>query len=61
MARDNNRVTIDWKGKEKTFTVLQVLEFNSYRRRMSVIAQRDEDGVILVSPNYHIFINPDPN
>lgn len=49
IARENNTLTINWHGVHKIFTVLQILEFNSYRRRMSVIARREEDGAILVS------------
>lgn len=49
VARENNTVTVKWHGVPKIFTILQILEFNSYRKRMSVIAQREEDGALLVS------------
>lgn len=49
IGRENTRLSIQWQGELKVFNVLQTLEFNSYRKRMSVIAQREDDGAILVS------------
>lgn len=49
VGRENTRLSVMWRGELKVFNILQTLEFNSYRKRMSVIAQREDDGAILVS------------
>jgi magnesium-transporting ATPase (P-type) len=38
-SRENNLVRISVHGQTRTFEVLHVLEFNSYRKRMSVIVK----------------------
>lgn len=48
VGRENTRLSVMWKGELKVFNILQTLEFNSYRKRMSVIAQREDDGAILL-------------
>ncbi|KAI7902367.1 uncharacterized protein BX663DRAFT_510883 [Cokeromyces recurvatus] len=49
LGRDSNKVFIKVKDKEKTFTLLNVLEFNSTRKRMSVIVKPDEsDHIVLL-------------
>lgn len=44
---EDNRMQISYKGKTSKFKLLQVLEFNSKRKRMSVIVE-DEKGQILL-------------
>jgi Cation transport ATPase (P-type) len=36
----------DLRGKKQRFEILAVLEFNSTRKRMSVVCRNTEDGVI---------------
>ncbi|CEP18412.1 hypothetical protein [Parasitella parasitica] len=49
LGRDANKLSIMVKGQEKTFTLLNVLEFNSTRKRMSVIIQpSDSDHIVLL-------------
>ncbi|RHZ79825.1 hypothetical protein Glove_140g13 [Diversispora epigaea] len=50
LGRSNNIVNVDVLGKEYAFEVLNVLEFNSTRKRMSVIARRPPElggGIVL--------------
>ncbi len=50
LSRKANSLTIDILGKEYTFEILNVLEFNSTRKRMSVIARRPVElggGIVL--------------
>ncbi|KAI8889016.1 phospholipid-translocating P-type ATPase [Backusella circina FSU 941] len=49
LRRDANRIYIKVKGEEKEFTVLNVLEFNSTRKRMSIIIQpAGSDRIVLL-------------
>ncbi|KAJ3156875.1 hypothetical protein HDU86_003410 [Geranomyces michiganensis] len=48
LERNDNRVTVDVMGQRRTYTILHVLEFNSDRKRMSVIIQRPEGDMILL-------------
>ncbi|KAJ5077251.1 putative phospholipid-transporting atpase [Anaeramoeba ignava] len=43
--RTPNSITVEIEGKDETFEILNVLEFNSTRKRMSIIV-RTEDGTI---------------
>ncbi|GBB89212.1 hypothetical protein RclHR1_01590017 [Rhizophagus clarus] len=50
LSRTTNSLTVDILGKEHKFEVLNILEFNSTRKRMSVIARRPDElggGIIL--------------
>lgn len=49
LRRVENRVEVDIMGTIKVFHILNVLEFNSDRKRMSVIVRKDgeEDAVLL--------------
>ncbi|KAF1799748.1 hypothetical protein V8B55DRAFT_1451201 [Mucor lusitanicus] len=49
LRRDANKLFIRVKGEEKSFTLLNVLEFNSTRKRMSVIIKpSDSDRIVLL-------------
>ncbi|TPX57373.1 hypothetical protein PhCBS80983_g03846 [Powellomyces hirtus] len=48
LERNDNRVTVDVMGQQRTYTILHVLEFNSDRKRMSVIIKRPEGDMILL-------------
>lgn len=47
MGRKDTEVTVLVMGKERVFTVLNVLEFTSERKRMSVIAKADDGKIFL--------------
>ena len=44
---DDNRMTVSYKKKTYKFKLLQVLEFNSKRKRMSVIVEDEKGNIIL--------------
>lgn len=44
---DNNNITINLKGKVLKFQLLHVLEFNSTRKRMSVIVKAPDGKIVL--------------
>ncbi|CAG8515290.1 11234_t:CDS:10 [Ambispora gerdemannii] len=46
--RHQETLVIEVMGEQKEFTLLNVLEFNSTRKRMSVIVRPPEGGVILI-------------
>jgi phospholipid-translocating ATPase len=49
LRRIDNQVEVDIMGQTKKFTILNALEFNSDRKRMSVIVRKeDEDNVVLL-------------
>ncbi|KAJ3301045.1 hypothetical protein HDV03_001469, partial [Kappamyces sp. JEL0829] len=48
LQRNENRVDIDFMGTTRTYTILNIIEFNSDRKRMSVIALRPEGDIILM-------------
>ncbi|KAJ3062518.1 hypothetical protein HK102_008743, partial [Quaeritorhiza haematococci] len=48
LRRADTQITVDIMGELKTFTILHVLEFNSDRKRMSVIVRRPEGDVVLL-------------
>jgi phospholipid-translocating ATPase len=49
LRRDANKLFVRVKGEEKSFTLLNVLEFNSTRKRMSVIIKpSDSDRIVLL-------------
>ncbi|KAI9003711.1 hypothetical protein BC832DRAFT_88201 [Gaertneriomyces semiglobifer] len=48
LKRTDNKVLVDLMGQQRTYTILHFLEFNSDRKRMSVIIQRPEGDVILL-------------
>ncbi|KAI9006896.1 hypothetical protein DFJ74DRAFT_689733 [Hyaloraphidium curvatum] len=47
LGRKDTEITILALGKERVFTVLNVLEFTSERKRMSVIAKADDGKIFL--------------
>ncbi|KAI8827036.1 uncharacterized protein EV422DRAFT_23127 [Fimicolochytrium jonesii] len=48
LKREDNRVSVDLMGQSRVYTILNVLEFNSDRKRMSVIIRRPEGEIILL-------------
>lgn len=48
VAREHDTIIIDALGEERHFTLLNVLEFNSTRKRMSVILRSPNDGSIVL-------------
>jgi phospholipid-translocating ATPase len=49
LRRDSNKLFVKIKGEEKVFILLNVLEFNSTRKRMSVIIRpMDSDRIVLL-------------
>lgn len=44
---DSNRMMVKVKGKIELFELLQVLEFSSNRKRMSVIIKNNKDEIFL--------------
>lgn len=48
LERFQDTLTIELMGERKEFTLLNVLEFNSTRKRMSVILRPPEGGVVLL-------------
>ncbi|KAJ3117734.1 hypothetical protein HDU96_005864 [Phlyctochytrium bullatum] len=48
LRRMDNVVEVDILGEKRTYTVLNVLEFNSDRKRMSVIIRRPEGQLVLL-------------
>ena len=47
LNRTDNKVEIDVMGELRTYTVLNIIEFNSDRKRMSVIVKRPEGDIFL--------------
>ena len=47
LNRTDNKVEIDVMGEVRTYTVLNIIEFNSDRKRMSVIVKRPEGDIFL--------------
>jgi phospholipid-translocating ATPase len=48
LTRTENKVEIDFLGVTRPYTILHILEFNSDRKRMSVIVQRPEGDIVLM-------------
>ncbi|KAJ3129571.1 hypothetical protein HK098_001047 [Nowakowskiella sp. JEL0407] len=48
LQRQENQMNVDVFGEVRTYTVLHVIEFNSDRKRMSVIVQRPEGDKVLL-------------
>jgi phospholipid-translocating ATPase len=48
LHRSENKVELDIMGELRTYTVLNVMEFNSDRKRMSVIVERPEGDIVLL-------------
>jgi len=48
LSRSLKSISIDANGVNETYSLLNTLEFNSTRKRMSVILRRPSDGVILL-------------
>jgi phospholipid-translocating ATPase len=47
IERDSNMIKICVKGIIEIYEILRVLEFDSDRKRMSVIVRRESDGKII--------------
>lgn len=48
VARESDTVIMDALGELRNFTLLNVLEFNSTRKRMSVIMRSSDGGIVLL-------------
>ncbi|KAJ3415826.1 hypothetical protein HDV05_004099 [Chytridiales sp. JEL 0842] len=48
LNRTENNIDIDLMGEVRSYTILHVLEFNSTRKRMSVIVRRPEGQIVLL-------------
>ncbi|RCH88679.1 hypothetical protein CU098_004406, partial [Rhizopus stolonifer] len=48
VAREQDNVLVDIMGEQRTFQLLHVLEFNSTRKRMSVIMRSPVDGQVIL-------------
>jgi phospholipid-translocating ATPase len=48
LNRTDNKVEVDIMGIPRTYTILNILEFNSDRKRMSVVVKRPEGDIILL-------------
>lgn len=48
LNRNENKVEIDVMGEFRTYTILNILEFNSDRKRMSAIVLRPEGDILLL-------------
>jgi phospholipid-transporting ATPase len=48
LARSLKSISIDSNGVKETYSLLNTLEFNSTRKRMSVIVRRPDDGAIML-------------
>jgi phospholipid-translocating ATPase len=49
LNRTDNKVEIDLMGVSRTYTILNIIEFNSDRKRMSVVVRRPEGDIILLT------------
>ncbi|KAI9199832.1 uncharacterized protein BJ171DRAFT_462045 [Polychytrium aggregatum] len=47
LGRENTTIIVRIRGEEKRYQLLQVLEFNSTRKRMSVIVRTPENEIVL--------------
>ncbi|KAJ3321129.1 hypothetical protein HDV06_004582 [Boothiomyces sp. JEL0866] len=47
LNRTDNKVDVDILGVSRTYTILNIMEFNSDRKRMSVIVRRPEGEILL--------------
>lgn len=47
VTREQNGIVLDVFGEEKIYEVLNVLEFNSDRKRMSVIVRRPDESIVV--------------
>jgi phospholipid-translocating ATPase len=48
LDRTDNKVEVDVMGTPRTYTILNIMEFNSDRKRMSILVKRPEGDVILL-------------
>ena len=48
LNRNENQIELELLGESRIYTVLNIMEFNSDRKRMSVIIQRPEGDIILM-------------
>jgi phospholipid-translocating ATPase len=48
LNREENKIELELLGEKRIYTVLNIMEFNSDRKRMSVIIQRPEGDIVLM-------------
>jgi phospholipid-translocating ATPase len=48
LNREENKIELDLLGESRVYTILNIMEFNSDRKRMSVIIQRPEGDIVLM-------------
>lgn len=48
LRRIDNQLEVDIMGQTKRFTILNALEFNSDRKRMSVIVRKEDEGNVVL-------------
>eukprot|EP00761_Pharyngomonas_kirbyi_P003825 gb/GECH01003829.1/.p1 GENE.gb/GECH01003829.1/~~gb/GECH01003829.1/.p1 ORF type:complete len:1254 (+),score=257.06 gb/GECH01003829.1/:1-3762(+) len=49
LKRSNDEVTLEFEGKEKkTYKIEEILEFDSFRKRMSVVVRYPDDSLMLL-------------
>lgn len=55
---EDNNMVIDYRGKELKYKLLNVLEFNSTRKRMSVIVETPNRSILLLTKGADSIIFP---
>jgi phospholipid-translocating ATPase len=48
LSRVNDTITLDVFGDKRRYELLNIMEFNSFRKRMSVIVKRPEGEILLI-------------
>lgn len=48
LNRTDNKIDLDILGEKRTYTILNIMEFNSDRKRMGIIVQRPEGDIMLM-------------
>jgi phospholipid-translocating ATPase len=54
---EQDNIVVDWDGKELKYKLLHVIEFNSDRKRMSVIVKTPDGRVMIVCKGADSIIN----
>ena len=54
---EQDNIVVDWDGKELKYKLLHVIEFNSDRKRMSVIVKTPDGRVKIVCKGADSIIN----
>ena len=58
IARDSDELTLEVDGQTEKYKILRVIEFNSERKRMSVIVQTHDGKVINFIKGADVTITP---